>query len=356
MELSKEKFERFLKNECTDAETQEVLAYLKEHPDVLEHYIPLDDWVADDKTPLDVEVTERILQQIRESYVPVKRAKVTRLLVRYTAAASLIGIVVLAGAKFFSGKTGPAAGPTVVAIQHTGGAKELKMVENKTSQVMRVKLSDSSLATLYPNSSLQYLPVFEKGKRDLYLRGKAQFKVAKDASRPFTVYTADIATTVLGTRFLVTEQPDRKVSVKLMEGMVRVWSKHTGDSNRSVILNPGDEVAVLGGQFSDYSLVHNRIESRGNPVAGTKGIIDNEPAEPTNDLVFKNQKLKDVFRKIEERFDVTINDEKAPGIQEKLFTGRFLERDSLDFIAKTICSFYNLQYRVEGSTVTISAK
>ena len=221
---------------------------------------------------------------------------------------------------------------------------------------MRIKLSDGSLAMLYPNSSLQYFPGFEKDKRDLYLKGKAQFTVGKDPLRPFTVYAEGIATTALGTRFLVTEQQHKKVSVILLEGMVKVWSKNTADSDRSVILKPGDEVAVTGGAFSSYSLVHSVGENRNNVVARSKATEEDEPDDATNDLVFKNKKLQDVFKKIEERFGVTIDDKNAPGIKEKLFTGRFLEGDSLDFITQTVCNLYGLQYRIEGNTITITAK
>lgn len=356
MEFNKEIFEKFLSNQCTDSEAEAVLAYFKEHPGELESYIPLDDWLAEDKAALDRTVSARILQHIRKIYPPVKRANVTRLITRYAVAASLTGIVVLAGIKWFTGTAKPATKATVASTQHTGGAQEWKTVENKAKQAMLIRLSDSSVATLYPNSSLRYLPVFQKDKRDLYLKGKAQFKVAKNPFRPFTVYAGGIATTVLGTKFLVTEQQNKKVSVMLMEGRVRVWSQHAADSNRSVILNPGDEVAVAGGQFSNYSLVHNTGKNRGNARVETTGKTTNEPVDPTHTLVFKNNKLKDLFKKIDEKFGVTINDEKAPGIREKLFTGRFLEGDSLDFIAKTICNLYGLQYRIEGSIVTLTAK
>jgi transmembrane sensor len=356
MELNKELVEKFLSNQCTDSEADEVLAYFNEHPYELEQYIPVDHWLADDKTPLNATASERILQHIRETYEPEKHAGVTRRIVRYAVAASLTGIVVLTGIKLFTGTTSPAAEATVGSIQNTGGAQELKTVENKTKQVMRIRLPDSSVAALYPNSSLQYLTLFQKERRDLYLKGKAQFKVTRIPSRPFTVYTEGIATTVLGTRFLVTEQQNKKVSVTLMEGMVRVWSQHTEDSDRSVILNPGDEVAVTGGEFSNYSLIHNAGKNGNRSPGETKAAPNDGSVDAMNNLVFKNNKLKDVFKRMEEKFGVTINDEKARGIKDKLFTGKFLEEDSLDFIVKTICNWYGLQYRIEGSIVTIAAK
>jgi ferric-dicitrate binding protein FerR (iron transport regulator) len=353
MEFNKEIFEKFLRNQCTDPEAEAVLAYLTEHPDELEKYIPLDDWVADDAAPLNITVSERMLQQIRETYEPVRRSTAKKWVLRYAVAASLIGLIVLAGLKWLTGTTKPATGGTVASTQHIG--QELKTVENTTKQLMRIRLADSSVAMLYPNSSLQYLPEFEANKRELYLKGKAQFKVSNHVSRPFTVYAGGIATTVLGTSFLVTEKPNKKVSVLLMEGRVRVWSSDAADSNRSVLLSPGDEVAVTGGQFSHYSLVHNGGENRRNAPAEA-AITKNGLAEAANTLVFKNNKLKEIFKKIEEKFGVTINDEKARGIEEKLFTGRFLEQDNLDFIVKTICNLYGLQYRIEGSIVTITPK
>lgn len=356
MELNKEIFEKFLRNQCTDAEAAEVLTYLKEHPDVLEQYIPLDDWLAEDTSVLATELSDRMLQHIKETYEPVRRASVTKLIIRLAVAAVLIGVVVVAGIKLLPGTTRSTTEATVVSTLPKTSAPEFKVVENKTKKAMRIKLSDGSLATLYPNSSLQYFPVFENDKRDLYLKGKAQFKVSKDPVRPFTVYVGGIATTVLGTRFLVTEHQNKKVSVMLMEGMVRVWSKDTADGDRSVILNPGDEMAVTGGQFSSYSLVHSVGENRNNALARSRSMAEDEPDDAMNDLVFKNKKLQDVFKKIEEKFGVTIDDENAPGIKEKLFTGRFLEGDSLDFIVKTVCNLYGLQYRIEGNTITITAK
>ena len=142
----------------------------------------------------------------------------------------------------------------------------------------------------------------------------------------------------------------------LMEGMVRVWSRHKEDSDRSVILNPGDEVAVTGGQFSNYSWVHNVGKNGNNALAATKATPKVGSVDAMNNLVFKNNKLKDVFKQLEGKFDVTINAEKARNLKEKLFTGKFLEKDSLDFIVKTISNWYGLQYRIEGSIVTITAK
>ncbi|HVW59977.1 MAG TPA: hypothetical protein VHC48_08085, partial [Puia sp.] len=175
MELNKEIFEKFLKNQCTDGEAAEVWAYLQEHPDVMEQYMPVDDWLARDASKLDTGLSDRMLLRIKETYEPERRAGVKRLIFRYVAAAALIGAVVLVGMKLFTGTGRPATEAIVISTQPKASAPEFVMTENKTKKVMRIKLSDGSLATLYPNSSLRYFPGFEKDKRDLYLKGKAQF-------------------------------------------------------------------------------------------------------------------------------------------------------------------------------------
>jgi transmembrane sensor len=352
MKPDRKLIEKFLKDQCTEAEAEVVQAYFKEHPEELEQCIPLTDWLADNKKPLGITVSERILQCIREAYKPSKYVFITRSFARCAVAASLIGIIIFAGVKLFTGKGMPMAEGTTAATQPTNSTQELEKMENKTEQVMQVRLSDNSLVSVYPNSSLHYLPVFEGDKRELYLKGKAKFKVSKDPSRPFTVYAAGISTTALGTEFLVTVKDNQQVSVALMEGRVKVGPQYKTGDHEFVVLRPGDELVVNSGQFIHYSLLHNPGRKENKTVVKSAG--KNEPEKEENKLLFKNGQLKDVFRRIEETFGVTINYEKAPGIEEKLFTGTFLKKDNLEFIIKVISHLHGLKYSIEGNSVTIS--
>lgn len=352
MKPDRKLIEKFLRDQCTDAEAEVVQAYFNEYPGELEKYLPLKDWLADRKERLDTTASERMVQGIRASYKPSKPAFITRSFARYAVAASLIGIMVVAAMKLFNGKGRKVTEGTPAVTQITGSRQELKILENKTRHVMQVRLSDNSLVTVYPNSSLDYLPVFEGNKRELYLTGKAKFKVSKDPSRPFTVYAAGISTTALGTEFLVTVKDHQQVSVALMEGSVKVGSLHKADNNKFVVLRPGDELVVSSGQFSQYSLLHDASKNHNPSVIKSTGR--DMPAKEENKLVFKNEQLKAVLKKIEEKFGVTINYEKAPGMEEKLFTGTFLEGDNLEFIIKMICHLHGLKYSIEGNSVTIS--
>jgi ferric-dicitrate binding protein FerR (iron transport regulator) len=343
---------KFLKNQCTDAEAEAVEVYFKEHPDELDQYIPLDDWLADSKMHVDLTVSERILQRIRKTYKTSNAPYRTKPFVRYAVAASFIGILTFAGLKWLTERDRQPTQGTTAVTPVTVSTQKLETIENNTGQVMQERLSDHSLVTVYPNSSLQYLSVFEGNKRDLYLKGKAKFKVSKDPSKPFTVYAAGISTTALGTEFLITVKDNQQVSVALMEGSVKVASQHKADSNEFVVLRPGDKLVVSSGQFLHYSLMHTADRKPTNSL--TKSAEKDKPVPEENNLVFKNEPLKDVLKRVEEKFGVTINYEQAPGLEEKLFTGTFLETDDLEFIIKMISHLHGLKYSIEEKQVTIS--
>ncbi|MDP4263223.1 MAG: FecR family protein [Bacteroidota bacterium] len=354
MKPDRELVEKFLRNQCTDKEAEIIRQYFNQHPDEVEKHIPLNDWLKDRKKRLSITVSERILYSIRKSYLNPPKTSLMRLLVKYGVAASFIGVALFAGVKLFT-KTGSRS-PEKKWVINTGTdtVPVLKMIENKTAHEIQTRLQDGSVVAIYPNSSLQYLPAFEKNKREVYLKGKALFIVSKDASRPFTVYAAGIATTALGTQFIVSERDHiRNVSVQLLEGSVRVCPQYPAGGKSFVILRPGDQLIVSKGRFNNYSLLRNPGNNSVNRAP--KNIAKDNPANEKNKLVFKNCRLKDVFKQMEEKFGVTIHFNPATGIEQKLFTGTFLENDSLEFVCKTICDLHSLQYSIEGTTVTISA-
>ncbi|WP_018627738.1 FecR family protein [Niabella aurantiaca] len=351
MKPGKDLIERFFKNQCTDAEAVAVDRFFRENPGELEQYLPVKAWLTSPEKQLSTTVSDRILQHIREKYRKKKPVSIAEVL-RYTAAAAVIGLLVWTGLKRLMDTS--ARGKDAMA--HTSVAGVLKMIENKTGNAMRIDLPDRSVVTLYPNSRLQYLPSFEKNSRALYLKGKAGFKVHKDKTRPFTVCASGIATTALGTQFLVSVLDDRRVSVILKEGIVKVSPQHSKDEHMHVVLHPGDQLIVNNRQFRNYFLTH--------PAASIPAVKKNEkkPVLPApgdtltkkgTRLVFKNQPLKEVFRQIEEKFGVTIDHKNAPGIGEKLFTGVFLESDDLKFICDLICRLHDLHYSIEAHTVIV---
>ena len=67
---------------------------------------------------------------------------------------------------------------------------------------------------------------FQNNKREIYLEGEAYFKVAKDKTKPFTVFAGALATTALGTQFRITAKKNTpgNITVKLFTGKVAIRS------------------------------------------------------------------------------------------------------------------------------------
>ncbi|MBZ4192259.1 FecR family protein [Niabella beijingensis] len=357
MKPDKDVIERFLKNQCTDAEAEIVDRFFKENPGELEWYLPVSAWLTGPEMRLNEAVSTRILQQIRKKYEKRKRTAATAKLLRYIAAACIAGLVVWMGLKFFTDTQTPEHDTMAAADRDAPGV--LKTIENKTGNLMQLILPDGSVVTLYPGGQLQYLPAFETNRRTLYLEGKAGFEVSKDKTRPFTVYASGIGTTALGTKFLVSVLENQRVSVILKEGVVKVSPQHGRNAHMNAVLHPGDQLIVDSGQFSNYSLTHQETSTpavRKRETHTVSPAPQDTLAKKEARLVFKNQPLGEVFRKIEKKFDVIIDYKNAPGIEEKLFTGIFLENDSLEFICNLICKLHELHYSIEGRTVIIRTK
>ena len=108
-----------------------------------------------------------------------------------------------------------------------------------------VQLMDGSRISLQPGTMLHVAGSFNQTRRAVYLeQGEAFFEVAKDATKPFYVYTQNVVTRVLGTSFTVNaRKPDVIVAVKT--GKVSVFARAAQDpapdAPAPVILTPNQQ-------------------------------------------------------------------------------------------------------------------
>ncbi len=140
------------------------------------------------------------------------------------AAAAVVAFVVVgAGVTTLTPNTRPtvsrleaAAAPLTPAL-NPNAAIYRTAVGERTS----VTLPDGSVAVLNTDSIVKV--AYTGGERGVRLvRGQALFEVAKHHRRPFQVYAADRRITAVGTQFDVRLDPDAKVKVTLVEGVVKV--------------------------------------------------------------------------------------------------------------------------------------
>ncbi|MGN6616053.1 MAG: FecR family protein [Ilyomonas sp.] len=344
--ITKELFDKFLQNECTEEERLLVLNFLHENPAALDEFLPAEEfeYVVTGELPPELEI--RLLDEINKK----TRTGITVPIIakRILAAASVILIAGFAW-KFF--------------MQHDVADKSVPAVANfvnvpkwvnvsAANKAVDVLLPDSSLIKLSAHSSLKYKDAFGKNKtRQIYLSGRAFFKVAKDKTKPFTVFSGEIATTVLGTTFTVTAYEERKlIRVHLHTGLVTINSSEeqgkTLDS--SIFLRPGDE-------FFYNRLTKSSNVRRANKTKTNEAKKKNEKHNiyKPNWYQFKGQELSDVFDQLSFYYQVDIEYAKED-IKNHYITAQFTLTDSLDKILKDIALLNDLKVSKQQNKYIIS--
>ena len=164
--------------------------------------------------------------------------------VRWTAVAVLALGAGLAGTYWSGGlaswwNDGPAAAPAKIA------ATRWVLYRNTLTHATKLALPDGSAVTLAPTSTLKYPRTFAGARRTVYLTGEAFFDVFHDACHPFSVYTEQVVTTVLGTSFRVQAYAGQaEAQVQVRTGAVRV-SPRTGAATPnapSIVVRPNQQV------------------------------------------------------------------------------------------------------------------
>lgn len=254
-------------------------------------------------------------------------------LVRYLSAAS---VTILIGTLLFFGlRNNPNA-----AIQKTvviGNVRQLKkseriwkVVSNESGTIKRLMLPDSSQISIYPQSTIRYERLFDQKFRNVYLRGKAKFKVKRNAQRPFSVFSDALKTTALGTSFTISTK-GRNISVKLHTGKIvvaEVKSKKTlayiSDTGATLLYDPSSATARVLNPTKTITSLRESLVKSGNMIG------------------MKNIPLDKVFRLLNEAYGIKITSEEY-SINKIAFTGNVdTVRDKPEDILSMICLINNI--------------
>ena len=110
-----------------------------------------------------------------------------------------------------------------------------------------IHLADGTEIRLGPASRVTLDAGFGGVRRSVTLQGEAWFKVSHDATKPFAIHVGTTTVEDIGTAFLVRESPSRAVSVRVVEGAVRLTTRAAAHDS-AVMLHAGDgAVATSGG-------------------------------------------------------------------------------------------------------------
>ena len=194
--------------------------------------------------------------------------------------AAILAVAVISMAWLLAGhNSSETSAPTIIQAYSPAG------------QIRNVILQDGTQVILNGASTITYLDRFAKDRRDVMLMGEADFKVAKDADRPFTVSTGDMDVTALGTEFNIKAYPgSRTVAATLVDGLVRVVYG-TEEENRVPVGN------------AELHPAQQLLFDRSARVAEIKDVNLNDiTAWQRGELVFDNVTLYEILNELENRF------------------------------------------------------
>lgn len=217
---------------------------------------------------------------------------------------------------------------------------------NATNQVQQISLEDGSTVQLFPNSTLQYPAHFAVANREVYLRGKAFFTIARNHRKPFWVYTGTLLTQVLGTSFMVSafaEASSAQVAVK--SGRVSVYrlsdverARHDGLTERvGVILTPNQQVA--------FSQTDERLVKA---VVQQPAIV--QPGR-ANAFVFEETPIAEVFALLEKTYGLPIHYDAAT-LNRCYLTANLTDESLFDKLA-LICKITRSTYELVDGQIVI---
>lgn len=292
------------------------------------------------------ERVEKILESLDEKPVSVRRSIMHSPWLRLAA---MLVIVCGFGWYFWTNenKNEVAQQP----IESTG----LAMVEkvNNSDQPIKLSLSDGSMITLQPKSSLNYPETFLNDKREVYLSGEARFDVAKDAQKPFLVHSEELTTKVLGTVFTIRAfKTDRDITVKVYSGRVTVLAGKETVQNVHQPFNQNEGVVLTPNQMA----VFDRKPERLIKTLVENPIILSQPEASTDGksaFFFDNTPVNLVFDALEKSYGVTIvhDREVLDGCTVTAPLGNETLYEKLDLVCKVIRATYQV---VDGQVIVSS--
>lgn len=341
--------EKFIQNECSPEEREEVLEFLNAHPRALEDYFAEGEWNAFTvEETLPPAISARIRAFVYKQTSQPKTSLYKRL--AWTAVAAATIAILLFVWQIQSPKN---SNPDVATIAHT----DAPMVDtiNTTSTPFTIILPDSSMVVLYPQSRIRYVHNFMANRRTVQLIGEARFNVVKNSSRPFVVLTDSITTMVLGTIFTVAAYDSRQnISVKLQEGklVVKKMAGSSAGTKERYFLSPGDELNY-NRETNAVSIMRARVTPTGS--IGKKQVPGDSQNDTNNWYQFNNQNLATVFDQVMAIYDVQINYNKAD-LAGLNYIGRIERNDPISLVLNDITRLNGLSLTQHNNTYTIRKK
>lgn len=214
---------------------------------------------------------------------------------------------------------------------------ELREINTVKGQRSRLRLSDGSTVQLNAESRLSVPEYFKEGSpREVYLEGEAYFEIIHDPDRQFIVYTDNAISKVLGTKFSVKSYPDEnQISVAVSEGRVSIENR--ADSTGLVKTISENQLGVLNEQ--------------GIPSVTTLLDLAEYLGWTTGKLVFNQDPLSEVKRKLERWYDIDIQLKMdSEGSVQNNLTATFSDGQPIEDVLESISLVMNISFEITDSS------
>ena len=239
-------------------------------------------------------------------------------------------------------------GTALSGLQPSLPEGERSKVQNLTAstargQTYQFTLPDGTRVWLNADSKLEFPSSFVKSNtRNVKLVGEGYFEVAKDKSHPFIVETDLQNIEVLGTHFNVNsyaDEPDTRTT--LLEGSVQVTPKQA--SAKAQVMKPGQQ-AILDKRF-DVQLKEVLDLER---IIAWRAAGGDDPGS----LVFENDALDEVMRRISRWYDVTV--EYRGNVKKDIRFSGVVRRDvPLSRVIQLLETTQSIEFKIEGRRLIV---
>jgi transmembrane sensor len=182
----------------------------------------------------------QLLTRIQKTITAGNQARIIPIWQKTWFIAAAACVVLIIGIVFWKTTTSPN-----IYEQQMASENNLTEKINDTAKPQVVHLPDGSAVILASKSKISYLKTFENNIRKVYLQGEATFDIVKNPSKPFLVYSNELITKVIGTKFIITAfEKDKNVMVRVIQGQVSVYRNQTQNAQtlKGVLLLPNQQV------------------------------------------------------------------------------------------------------------------
>lgn len=229
-----------------------------------------------------------------------------------------------------------------IASRLNSHMEDQQLIRVNTTDVSQIAwLTDGSSVVLKAGASIKHDAFLQNAKREVYLKGDAFFDIAKDAARPFLVYTKDIGIRVLGTSFNVSEDNGNLI-VSVKTGKIAVYQL-TGNKQKAYEVTPNHQI-----RFNARTAAFVTDSLNNHELAAVQPAVEVPP------FSFENTPVTDIFTAMETAYSIKINASET--VFGKCMLTTSLTNESFENKLKIICAAINASYTIRGGQVYITGK